>query len=89
VFGSFSFALFVYRLIQLFLNPVISPKLYSALFVFTLGVVLGAISDILEFLYDALFKSKKQKGLIDTDFDLIVDLTGAAAAGIGAYYYLG
>ena len=85
-FGSFSFALFVYSFIDKSINPVINSKLYSAIFVVALGISMGVVFEIIEFTHDSLLKTKKQKGLKDTDFDLISDVVGAMIAGVFAFY---
>ena len=87
-FGSFSFALFVYSIIEKSINPVISSKLYSAIFVVALGISMAVVFEIIEFTHDSLLKTKKQKGLKDTDFDLISDVIGAIIAGVFAFYVL-
>ena len=49
---------------------------------------MGVVFEIIEFTHDSLLKTKKQKGLIDTDFDLISDVIGAIIAGVFAFYVL-
>ena len=85
-FGSFTFALFAYAVTENILGPIQSPKSYIPLFVAVIGISIGAIFEIGEFLHDSLSKkdrkSRHQHGLIDTDFDLICDVVGSVVAGV-------
>ncbi len=85
IFGSFSFAIFSYSVIVSITHPNINSKIYSALFVVTLGISIGAIFEIIEFISDSLTKKNNQRGLKDTNFDLIADIIGSFIAGIFAY----
>ena len=87
-FGAFSFALFLYAIIEAIWNPITVPTVYSSLFVATLGISSGVIFEIIEFIEDSLSKTRNQKGLTDTDWDLIADMTGSAIAGIFAFFKL-
>jgi hypothetical protein len=80
-FGSFSFALLLY----LTLSGITVPGgtvVYRAVFVASIGIASGAVFEIVEFLHDLKSKTDMQRGLIDTDFDLIFDVIGSAAAAI-------
>jgi hypothetical protein len=81
-FGTFSFALFFYSIIAKTMKPVVSPWLYPVLFIITLGVTLGALFEILEFVVDQFFHTKSQSGLKDTNVDLIADIIGSVIAGL-------
>ncbi len=87
-FGSFSFALLLY----LTLSKVTSPGgsvLFRSVFVAVMGIAAGAVFEALEFLHDSRNKMKMQRGLKDTDFDLIFDVIGSVAAAIlAAFTYL-
>jgi len=87
-YGSFSFALFFYSLIDKLLSPVVTPKLYAAIFVFSVGITIGAIFEIIEFAFDKAKHTKMQKGLKDTDLDLIFDVIGSVAAAIISYFFI-
>lgn len=88
-FGTFSFALFTYSIIYHMEKPIYFSKIYVTLFVITLGIAIGVLLEITEFVLDTIIKSKKKKqhGLKDTDFDLIFDVAGATLAGIVFSYY--
>lgn len=88
LFGSFANALFVYFIIIKSINPTVSSKLYSALFVVTLGISIGAFFEILEYSQDSKKNSNHQKGLVDTDFDIIFNVIGSAIAGVFAYFFV-
>jgi len=58
------------------------PGLFIFLIVTAIGISLGTIFELLEFILDLILKEKNQFGLIDTDWDLFYDLIGALFAGI-------
>jgi hypothetical protein len=62
---------------------------FVALFAFMFAVGLGALWEIFEFGMDSLFGLNMQKsGLVDTMWDLIVDVAGALVISILGYGYL-
>ena len=81
-FGSLSFSLFVYSILSKNTMHTIYPKLYMSIFVATIGISLGCIFEIYEFILDSANNSKNQHGLKDTNFDLISDVIGSTIAGI-------
>jgi len=87
-YGAFSFAIFSYSIISHVLRPSVSPKLYAAIFVFALGIAAGAIYEIIEFWEDQKSAYKQQKGLQDTDFDLLFDTIGALLASVVSYFFI-
>ncbi|MDD4715717.1 MAG: hypothetical protein PHT34_04090 [Oscillospiraceae bacterium] len=80
-FGSFSFAFLGYFTI-IALMPSGGGKLFRSLFLVFFGVTLGAVYEIMEAIQDTRRHIKMQKGLKDTNFDLIFDLTGSVLAGL-------
>lgn len=87
-FGSFSFALFFYSLLDKILRPTVTPKLYAAIFVFALGIAIGALFEIIEFTFDNAKHTKMQKNLKDTDLDLIFNVIGSALAAVASYFFI-
>ncbi len=80
--GSFAFSQAAYfTLTSLFSEAI--PKLFAAIVILALGVTLGVFVEIIEFVLDSRKKKelRLQKGLEDTDFDLIADVIGSSAAG--------
>lgn len=62
---------------------------FVALFAFMFAVGIGALWEIFEFSMDTLFGLNMQKsGLVDTMWDLIVDVTGALLTAVLGYVYL-
>ena len=60
-----------------------------AIFAFTFAVTLGVFWEIFEFYMDMFFGLVMQRGsLIDTMWDLIVDMIGAAAIALVGYVYI-
>lgn len=86
-FGSFSFALFGYTLIGN-LTEVGGSPLFRAIFIACLGVTLGVLFEIFEFIIDQKKFTYLQKGLSDTDWDLIFNLFGAILAGVAGCLFL-
>jgi hypothetical protein len=86
--GSFSFSLFYYSILIKTTALTISPKFYISIFIAILGISLGCIFEIYEFITDSTRKIKNQHGLVDTDFDLISDVIGSVSAGILSIFIL-
>lgn len=87
VYGSFSFALFTYCLLDDVME-VGGSKIFLALSVFLIGNTLGALFELIEAGHDARNKIKSQKGLRDTDMDMLSNLIGSVLAGVFAYVRL-
>ncbi len=80
-YGSFSFALLAYSLVlNLFVTG--GSKAYQSLFVFTIGMALGAIFELIEARSDWKKGSNNQRGLQDTNMDMLGDLIGSLLAGV-------
>jgi hypothetical protein len=79
-------------LIYLTISKVTVPGgsvVFRAVFVAALGIAAGALFEIFEFVHDLKNKTDLQRGLTDTDFDLIFDVIGSAAASIlASFVYL-
>lgn len=88
--GCFAYApAFYFTLTSLFNEAI--PELLAAILIASLGITLGVFVEIAEFAGDSKRTKndiKLQRGLKDTDFDLIFDVIGSAAAGIFAYLAL-
>lgn len=82
--NSFSHALLLYYTL-INLTEAGGSKLFRAVFIASIGIAAGAMFEILEFSADKKQRIKNQKGLKDTDFDIIFNTIGAAAAAIFAY----
>lgn len=83
VFGSYAFSLFAYTLICKLTQPAIN-QIFRFLFVISLGLSIGAIYEISEFVGDLVFQPSvpSQPSLLDTDLDLIADAIGSFIAAI-------
>lgn len=87
-FGGFSFALLLYLTISKVTAPG-GSVVFRAVFVAAIGIASGAVFEIVEFLHDLKNKTDMQRGLKDTDFDLVLDVIGSVAAAIlAAFVYL-
>ncbi len=87
VFGSFSFALFFFSIISSLLITSES-RFYNSMFVFTLGMTLGVINEIVEFSIDQKKGTNTQKGHKDTNIDLICNAIGSFVAACISYIFL-
>lgn len=87
LFGSFSFALLAYYMTA---NISIGDpsKIFSALYTVGWGIALGGIFEIAEYFIDQKNGSHTQRGLKDTDFDLVFDAAGSLAAGLAMYFLI-
>lgn len=82
LFGGFSFSLFYYAVMMTIIPVMIASKTFVFIFVFALGVTGGVFFEILEYVLDMIYKTTNQRGLVDTNLDMIFHLLGAALAGI-------
>jgi len=88
VYGGFAYALFVYSLFTHIFQASVSPAPFAALMVAFTGMTVGGVFEIIEYLIDRGMPVKTQRGLKDTDVDLICDAIGSAAAGIAAWIFM-
>lgn len=90
LFGTFSFTLLIYSVIIETTQPVSGPQIYNTLFVIALGISIGTFFELLEFLLDVASKNSKshQKGLQDTNVDMIANVIGAVIASLTYMYFI-
>ncbi|MEA5135556.1 MAG: hypothetical protein VB035_05390 [Candidatus Fimivivens sp.] len=84
LFGAFSFSLLVFSILNKAVLPFPNSNFYKSFFVITLGISIGTLFEILEFMHDVVSKKKKlpcQHGLADTDYDMIFNFLGSIVAG--------
>lgn len=84
MFGIFAFSLAAYSIIAGSPNIRCNSKLWVFIIVVLCGIAIGAIFEIVEFTLDVVLKTQSQKGLLDTNLDLVSDVIGAIAAGLFA-----
>lgn len=88
-FGTFSFTLLVFSGLNHMVAPFGTSQFYTSLFVVTLGISIGTLFEILEFIHDSFSKKIAcQHGLTDTNFDMIFNFFGAIIAGLVTPYFL-
>lgn len=82
IFGTYAFALLAYTSI-LHINRQPLQRGLAFILVVALGISLGTVFEIIEFLGDTALKPvlPNQSSLTDTNLDLISDVTGAIIAG--------
>ena len=83
--GAFSYAVLLYDLLSKFIRYG-GSAVFRALYAMLLGISLGAAYEIYEFAADAKRSDKLQRGLMDTDLDLIFDVAGALCAAGFIYF---
>lgn len=88
LFGTYSFALFLYALLCYSIKELSCLNIYRFILVLSLGITLGSVFEIIEFIGDILFNPKRpyQNNLFDTNLDLIFNTAGAVIAGIHLIY---
>lgn len=89
-FGSFSFSLLTYSILNHFIVTG-GSLLFRALFIFLIGNTLGVFFELVEMHHDKKIKLKNvksQKGLKDTDTDMLFNLFGSVLAAVFAYFWL-
>jgi len=87
IFGTFSFTLFAFSVLNKLFNPIFKSKWFMFIVILVLGVSIGTIYEIIEFVQDSLFSTNNQTGLKDTNWDLVADITGAFLAAVYIMLY--
>lgn len=65
-----------------------APPLALAFLSFSIAVTIGAVWEVFEFAMDQIFGMNMQKsGLVDTMWDIIVDMVGASIGAAAGYFY--
>jgi VanZ family protein len=87
--GSFSYGLLIYFTLAALIPGSLSP-VWAAILTGALGETFGVLIEHFEFAADVHGKSptRHQKGLRDTNFDLIANTIGSILAGVYAYLTL-
>jgi uncharacterized membrane protein YjdF len=82
IFGTYALTLWIFFVIQQFIQIKLTNKRLSILFIISLALALGTIYELLEFMEDQVFNPviKNQPSLLDTNLDLISDLIGGIIA---------
>jgi uncharacterized membrane protein YjdF len=82
IFGTYALSLWIYFVIQQFIQIKFTNKRLTILFLISLALALGTIFELLEFMEDEVFKPKikNQPNLLDTNLDLLSDLIGGMIA---------
>lgn len=83
-YSVFSYSLLLFYLLSNFLD-IGGSKLFLALFIALLGISCGVLIEIFEFMNDSKHNTDMQRGLKDTNFDLIFDVIGSVLAAVFAY----
>jgi hypothetical protein len=82
VFGSFSFALFYYSIINETIGIYYKNKIFPFIFIILLGTSSGTFFELIEFSVDILFNTNAQNGLLDTNLDMLFNTIGAFLAAL-------
>jgi hypothetical protein len=81
-FGTFSFSLFSFDIFYKSMLLANTSGIYKFIITFSFGITLGAFVELIEFIADIFTKQQNQKGLMDTNFDILFNIMGAFLAGI-------
>lgn len=83
--GCFAYSMLAYFTLTALFSEAI-PPLLAGIIIASLGITLGVFVEIIEFAMDSRkhIEIKMQKGLRDTNFDLLSDIIGSALAGVFA-----
>jgi uncharacterized membrane protein YjdF len=83
-FGTYSFTLFTYGIINALIPNNSVEKPYKFIFIISLGMALGQLFEFLEFAIDIIIKPTPpaQNDLIDTNLDMILNTLGAIIAAL-------
>lgn len=87
VFGTFSFSLFFYLLIESTGSFVSKSKIFDFVFIVSIGMATGVVFEITEFICDIIFNIENQHGQLDTNLDIMCDTLGAVLAGFFVFKY--
>lgn len=82
--GTFTISLFIYQALVSLVGVNFSSRLLVFIFISSVGITAGVLLEMFEFALDIMFKSYNQKGLNDTNFDMIFNIFGACLAGLSA-----
>lgn len=84
VYGNYSFTLFFYALIAQVFHPQFRSQWSKFLYIVLLGISLGLIFELGEFVLDIISQPiiPNQQGLNDTNFDMLFDLCGSIIAAV-------
>lgn len=84
-FGCFAYSMLAYFSLTALFSESIPPAL-AGIIIASLGITLGVFVELIEFALDSRkhIELKMQKGLRDTNFDLLSDVLGSALAGVFA-----
>ncbi|MBS4534748.1 hypothetical protein GOQ29_03860 [Clostridium sp. D2Q-14] len=83
--GIFGISLFSYEVLISVFDEYINSKILISVFVFSIGITLGNLFEIFEFILDVILNKSNQHGLVDINLDLIFNSIGAFIAGIWIY----
>jgi len=86
-FGTFSTSLLFYLTLTK-LTSAGGSILFQAIFVAALGIAISMVYEVIEFFHDTKSKKKMQRGLRDTDFDMLSNILGGIAAAVFAAFFL-
>lgn len=82
MFGAYAVTLFLYTVIRNIMGVSFASKISNFLYLTLLGIGIGAIFELLEFIVDITIKPPvlNQQDLIDTNLDMISNLIGSLIA---------
>ncbi|WP_432403451.1 hypothetical protein [Wukongibacter sp. M2B1] len=82
LFGTFSFTLFFYSIIESTIKISHGSKVYTFINIASIGIAIGVFLENIEFILDVIIRTNNQHGANDINLDLIFNVIGAAIAGL-------
>lgn len=86
VFGTFSFSLFFYSIINSTTMFDSNSKIFTFILIISIGIASSVVFESVEFVFDIILKTENQHGLVDTNLDMIGNTLGAVLAGFWVLY---
>lgn len=86
VFGTFTFSLFFYSIIDSTAIFVSKSKIFIFILIVSIGITTSVILESIEFVFDIIFNTENQHGLVDTNLDILCNILGSVLAGFWLLY---
>ena len=82
------FSILTYTIITDVFNEAIESDAFATIIVFSVGVTLGALFEIKEFISDNCIKTNQQHGLTDTNYDVVFNVIGSLIASVYSVVFI-
>lgn len=86
LFGTFGFTLLAYALLRNTVYNGIGSKMFKFILIASVGITIGTLFEMVEFTCDTFLGTYSQKGLLDTDLDMLFNIIGSSLAALFMNY---